>query len=337
LGDFTGDAQVDTAGSSGVVNSSDLTLFSARYFASVPSVPAYYDIGPENAENGIGRGIPSPDGQINFADLVPFSLNFGTTGPASFLVRPRVDVPKHMLDDPPLIRVMRGDSIPIGVGGEFTVQVALQGDAIPFVRAVEAALCYDADVLDFVSSRTVTPGVDDGDPFAVTKLLPGEVGTVGIAAAALGESARLHGEGVIGRLTFVWKDRRTASTRLTLHEVKAADVNGSDIGVSAQDLELNAVNVIPVQFALYQNFPNPFNPSTRIRFDLPEDGPVRIDIYNCMGQRVATLIDEPRQAGAYTVMWNGRNDSGLELAAGVYLFRIEAGRFSDTKKMVLLK
>jgi hypothetical protein len=93
-----------------------------------------------------------------------------------------------------------------------------------------------------------------------------------------------------------------------------------------------------VRPALYAAAPNPFNPSTVIRYDVP--GPrvyVRIVVYDVTGRRVATLVDGQQSAGEKRVSWNGRNDRGAEVATGVYFYRMTAGEFSSTRKMVLLK
>jgi hypothetical protein len=90
---------------------------------------------------------------------------------------------------------------------------------------------------------------------------------------------------------------------------------------------------IPVTFNLYQNFPNPFNPSTTIKYDLPKDVSVNIRIYDLLGREVAVLAkDEFKKAGRYEINWNASN-----MASGVYIYRIEAGDYKSTKKMVLIK
>jgi hypothetical protein len=89
---------------------------------------------------------------------------------------------------------------------------------------------------------------------------------------------------------------------------------------------------LPKNFELMQNYPNPFNPTTRISFALPADSPVRLTIFDMLGQEVATLVDEFMRAGVQTVGFSGEN-----LANGVYIYSIKAGSFSDTQKMVLMK
>jgi len=100
----------------------------------------------------------------------------------------------------------------------------------------------------------------------------------------------------------------------------------------------------PYSFVLMQNYPNPFNPSTTIRYELPALSKVTITIYNLLGQKVRTLVNEIQNAGPQFLVWNSKNDAGASVASGVYFYRIEAaarsgsgGVFSVTKKMVLLR
>jgi YVTN family beta-propeller protein len=90
-------------------------------------------------------------------------------------------------------------------------------------------------------------------------------------------------------------------------------------------------------FALEQNAPNPFNPTTTIRFTLPEDGHVSLVIYDVTGRRVRTLVDERRQANHYEIVWDGKDGAGQLVASGVYFCRLEAGNHSKTKKMLMMK
>ncbi len=96
-------------------------------------------------------------------------------------------------------------------------------------------------------------------------------------------------------------------------------------------------NLLPSAFALRQNYPNPFNPSTTIHYDLPKSSNVRLNIYNIQGQRVMTLVNGQKTAGRYQVSWNGRNERGQMVSSGIYIYRIQAGDFIKTRKMMLLK
>ena len=96
--------------------------------------------------------------------------------------------------------------------------------------------------------------------------------------------------------------------------------------------------VIPETFALEQNYPNPFNPSTNIVYHLPERAEVTLHIYNVAGQLVRTLVSGTEQsAGIYQVTWDGRDAGGRPVASGLYLYRIQAGDFQETRRMMLVK
>ena len=90
--------------------------------------------------------------------------------------------------------------------------------------------------------------------------------------------------------------------------------------------------MIPAVFSLEQNYPNPFNPSTSIKFNIPKQSNVKLVIYDVIGKEVATLVNEMKQPGSYEAVFNGDN-----FASGVYFYRLEAGNFTDVKKMVLIK
>jgi len=94
---------------------------------------------------------------------------------------------------------------------------------------------------------------------------------------------------------------------------------------------------IPETFALYQNFPNPFNPSTIIRYDVPRSSHVTIRVYDMLGHVVKTLVQGEVEAGTHSVEWDGRNQRGERVSSGVYFYRIEAGSFTKTMKMILAK
>ena len=94
---------------------------------------------------------------------------------------------------------------------------------------------------------------------------------------------------------------------------------------------------LPTEFAINQNYPNPFNPSTQIQYALPEETKVVISIYDLMGRKVRTLVNDVQSAGYRNVMWNATNDMGRLVSAGVYIYSIQAGDFIQNRKMVLMK
>jgi hypothetical protein len=94
---------------------------------------------------------------------------------------------------------------------------------------------------------------------------------------------------------------------------------------------------VPNEFSLKQNYANPFNPVTTIVYDLADEVSVRISVYNMLGQLVGELVNEVQLSGGYNVQWNGLDISGVPVSSGVYIYRIEAGSYTDMKKMLLVK
>jgi hypothetical protein len=105
------------------------------------------------------------------------------------------------------------------------------------------------------------------------------------------------------------------------------NLGGGTVGIQEEE-----IIETPTTFSLAQNFPNPFNPTTTIQFSLPQAGDVSLKIYNLLGEEVKTLVDEYRQAGKHSAQFNANN-----LASGIYFYRIQAGSFVETKKMILLR
>jgi hypothetical protein len=137
---------------------------------------------------------------------------------------------------------------------------------------------------------------------------------------------------------------------------KAYTIRGTDNSVRSAVLYVNANNrdlyfdassftgvedefedQVISRFSLDQNYPNPFNPSTEIQFEIPRSGLVSLEIFNILGQKVRQLLADRLERGRHKVTWDGKNDDGDELANGVYFYRITAGDFTDSRKMILLR
>jgi hypothetical protein len=117
-----------------------------------------------------------------------------------------------------------------------------------------------------------------------------------------------------------------------------------DFGESEPSNEVNVVitttddvTSVPYVTGLQRNYPNPFNPETTISFTLQEADHVTVEIFNTRGQRVKTLVNEHREAGEHQLLWNGRDDSDREIASGIYFYRMKSGRYTSTKKMLMMK
>ncbi len=103
------------------------------------------------------------------------------------------------------------------------------------------------------------------------------------------------------------------------------------------ELAGNQLAPIPEQYGLSQNYPNPFNPETTIEYQLPQAGHVSLKIYNLLGREVRTLVDQDMPAGFHRVQWDGKDAAGRKLDSGVYLYKLHAGSFAQTRKTLLLK
>jgi|GEM_PF-2832200 len=134
-----------------------------------------------------------------------------------------------------------------------------------------------------------------------------------------------------GTITF---DATGGNSYLMEADVFRGRIRVTDLGPT---VGLDNENGIPVEYALQQNFPNPFNPTTTIKYQLPEQATVRIQVFNMLGQRVATLVNEQKTAGYYEVQWDGTTQSGVKASSGVYFYHIKAGDFTKSRKMVFMK
>ena len=94
---------------------------------------------------------------------------------------------------------------------------------------------------------------------------------------------------------------------------------------------------LPADFGLSQNYPNPFNPSTSISYSLREPGPVQLTVYNVFGRAVRTLVDRHEEPGTRTVTWNGKDDSGKDVASGIYLYRLQSADGTQSRVMTLVR
>ena len=147
----------------------------------------------------------------------------------------------------------------------------------------------------------------------------------------------LQGQGSVSHQTIY------TFTDNTVQEYESYDYRLSDVdydgNVEYHSLQLMGVSSsnIPEQFVLYPNYPNPFNPVTTIRYDLSKESFVDIKIYDMLGNVVNNLLNTNQSSGYKSVQWNATNYKGAPVSAGLYLYTIQAGKFRQTKKMVLLK
>jgi len=137
----------------------------------------------------------------------------------------------------------------------------------------------------------------------------------------------------------IWYDNKTNpqdadSVSVTMpYETSGIDFYLPSTAVETED----EIARCPAEFELHQNYPNPFNPETRIEYTLKKAGHVSLHIYNILGEKVKTLLDQDQSAGFYQINWDGKNDKGKSVSSGLYLYKLEVNGFSQAKRMLLLK
>ena len=141
--------------------------------------------------------------------------------------------------------------------------------------------------------------------------------------------------------TYEFVDGSPPAADVLYYYLRQLDLNGSASRSDVIQISLAPTSVeeqaIPLQSALLQNFPNPFNPETTILFDLSMESIVSLRVYDSTGQVVRTVVDEALPAGSYSRVWDGNNSSGARVGSGVYFYELRAGSFSSMKKMTLIQ
>ena len=172
-----------------------------------------------------------------------------------------------------------------------------------------------------------------------------------VAGSTLSAAEKLKADGYDVRLSsssieLVFPDGSILTTPLNF-DGKDLDMLGATDGMARELLDeayrqlgLEKSTSLPKAFALSQNSPNPFNPSTTISYSIPDNSQelaVKLSVYNIRGQLVRTLVDDFQAPGTYNVNWDGTDAMGRQVSSGVYFYRLRAGDFSQTRKMLLVK
>lgn len=273
------------------------------------------------------------DDTVDFSDFLIFSRNFGKTA---------VDVPPSTKRMRQLTKPLQPrnlgtiatltESRPARAGQPIKVRLGIE-DAEE-VTAWCANVSFDPSVLAFKevkqSDGSLLTLKGDAPLLLVHSEGPGSL-TVGNAL-----SSGVAAEGSVGLVELVFEPL-TDDLEHQVDLVKALvydDLGRSTVIVGDGPL---VIQPLPADFALHQNFPNPFNPETQISYDLAEEGPVWLEIYSITGQVVRTLVREPQPAGRYRVVWQGDDASGRRVASGIYFSRMVARDFHAVRKLMLLK
>ena len=207
-----------------------------------------------------------------------------------------------------------------------------QSDA---VKGYGFSLQYDPVKYEFVNAKEpdgnlLQSGSGQETLFLSSNRVPGQV----VIGAVKIDGRSASGNGRLVELVF----RTTGIPLSSDFQVSESVLVGQDGAVDLlKRVEISDLKPLPDQYGLNQNMPNPFNPSTAIGYQLPEAGLVRLAIYNLLGQEVRVLVNERKEAGSFTATWDGTDARGRHAASGVYLYRIKAGDFTSSRRMLLLK
>ncbi len=273
------------------------------------------------------------DGVVDFADFQIAASSYGRTAmiPAGSKLaftpqRPGVN------PDTELTLELTSDRVLVGQEISVTVSMANAEQLMGFGMELK----YDADKFEFVSA---VPADNDllksqGGDTPLFKNWP-EDGRVAVVNAIV-DAGSVSGEGAL--VTFTFKVLREFADNARFEIAQGVVFDPSQLSNPVVSLGALDVQSTPSEFALHQNFPNPFNPQTNIPYDLAESGDVVLRIYNLLGQEVRTLVSERQAAGRYKVQWAGMDDRGVSVSSGIYFYQVSvAGKFQDAKRLMLLK
>ena len=264
----------------------------------------------------------APSAMIDFDDFFVFADNFGrsTAGAGK-----RVPMLAGLNADARMYLDAR-TAMPI-VGEDFVLDVRL-ADFVA-MKGYGLQVQYDASKLEFVQALTDQPL--GGSELAGPQVLSDEAGILALVA---------HGDVVSdGEVELSLVFRAKTEIENTVIEITDSQTYDSEFGFNRLALPVPVqLQTRPEAFALANNYPNPFNPATTIKYALPQAADVELTVYNVVGQPVRMLVVEHQSAGRYVVEWDATNDSGHSLASGMYFYRLAVGgEFLKVKKMLLLK
>ena len=284
------------------------------------------------------------DGVVAFADFVKVVSSFGRIA-AQPAAGKRATAPPALVAPGAPVGRPRG----VNADAEMTLELAgekvLAGETISLTASVAGAtalngfgleLAYDADRFEFLGAALPANDLlksEGGEtPLFMHRAEEGRVS----AANAIIESGSVSGDGALA--TFTFRVLSSFEDRARFKIARGVVFDANQLRNPVVSLGALDVRSTPATFALHQNFPNPFNPRTGIRYDLAEGGHVALRIYNLLGQEVRTLVRERQAPGRYTVHWNGTDDLGAPVSSGIYFYQITvAGGFQTARRLTLLR
>ncbi len=306
-GDFNGDLAVDL---------DDFFEFANNFGQSATGDAAKFDL--------------DGDGQVDLDDFFRFANNFGTSvagKPWAFA---------HFLDEQAHIRLEASGGSRADEGGRTHAPIAVRVDAtgVEEMTAFGLVIGYDPTAVRFEragAGHLLESQGGEAPFFQVFRHTPGLI----VIGNGLASGEPVSGHGPLAELVFV--TTTTGPTNDAFFDLRDA-VIARDDGTVHRVARLVAAQLRPAEFRLGANFPNPFNPTTSIDYDVPQAAPVELVIYDVLGQKVKTLVDDgDHHAGFHTAVWDGTDAHNRPVGNGLYFYRLTADRFHSVGKMMLLK
>jgi len=264
------------------------------------------DVGPTDDHSG--TGIPDTDDIIDFEDMMIFALNYSVVAPA------KDDSGPHPGTQIPMLSWQQ---IEENVWALALAEPCATLKAVHLTGNLPANVSVDLDGGELLQEQDM--------PFFLANIA---ANGLDVNLSIMGDKTIFAGEGELFRINLS-----------EAAEPGAITVAARGVENEALEFQLDSLTAVPLPtvYFLGHNYPNPFNPSTSILFDLPETQRVTLGVFDVRGRRVATLVDGEMPAGSHTVTWHGRDDRGQLVSSGMYLYKIDAGPLQATRRMMLMK
>jgi hypothetical protein len=297
----------------GVVDGGDLMLL-AMAFGSEPGDGSW------NSEADL-----QVDAIINGADVMAFRKQFGESTSLPGLTKP-------VLPEGAGVISLALPQHEIPAEGEIAAVINLA--EVENMMGASINVTFNPNVMEVAEVREADFLKQDGKETAI--VWSASEGLLNIGLAQLGNTEGVSGDGSVAEIIFKTKAMGLADLQFGAIELGAS--NGEITSAEAMPVEmLEVTKALPKVYALHDNYPNPFNPATTIRYDLPEASKTELAVYNVVGQMIQTLVSAEQKAGEYQVTWDGKDGFGKDVASGIYYYVFRAGDFKSVKSMVLLK
>jgi len=280
------------------------------------------------------------DGTVNQADVLPIGFNWSKTH-TQVLAAEEVS-PMQLSKGLITARLMIADSGSTAPDQNFYIDIRINEVSNLFGLSFEM-IYTPASIIDPLTVETGPANLLGNDIIffpVINKTAGVDSGKVSVGISRKSGQGGVSGSGRVTRIKAHMSANAVnhfSTTLLTLTHIQANDPSGNPIQIDTTAYNLitdiqNEAKIEPVGFALYDNYPNPFNPETNIIFELPKAERVVVEIYNLNGEKVATLVDGNFGAGAHELSWNAAAEP-----SGLYFCRFQAGQHSQTLKLILVK